>query len=349
MPADFATISGDMRIGMIGLGFMGLTHLKAYRNIGGVSIAAASAADPKALQGDLSEIGGNLGSGGETFDFSAVKKFTDPFECARCEDVDAVDICLPTDLHAPVALAALEAGKHVLVEKPMALDGEQCRQLIDAASKAGRLLMAAQVLRFFPPYLPLLDGMREGRFGRIAHALFRRRCAAPAWSAWLSDKSKSGGGVFDLLIHDIDMALALFGAPEAVSAWGREDLAAGIDMITAQLHYPGIESVTITGGWHHPKAYPFSMEYTVVGEHGTMEYSSAGREPAWYSAGGQETKLELSATDGYQAEIEYFVECASTGKAPERCLPQSSAQAVSVGRLLDEARHKRGERIACKL
>jgi predicted dehydrogenase len=328
---------------------MGLTHLKAYKNIPGVEIVAVSSNDPRALSGDLSAIGGNLGVAGEVFDFSTLRRFEDSFDCVRAEGIDAVDLCLPTDLHCPVALAALETGKHVLVEKPMALTGEECDRMIAAARSAGKVLMSAQVLRFFPAYLPLLDAVQSGRLGRIHHALFRRRCAAPGWSLWLTDKSKSGGGVFDLLIHDFDMALACFGPPDAVSAWGHEDLARGIDMITAQLHYAGLGSVTVTGGWHHPKAYPFSMEYTVVGENGAIEYSSAGREPRWYDNDGTESQLPLSATDGYQAEIEYFVDCCRNNAWPARCTPESSAAAVKVARLADEARARKGEPVPCKL
>lgn len=338
-----------MRVGLIGLGFMGLTHLKGYVRLPGVTVAAVSALDRKALEGDLSSVGGNLGTGGETFDFSQARKYLDPFECARDTGIDAVDICLPTALHAPVALEALRNGKHVLVEKPMALDGAQCEEMIAAAKQAGRTLMAAQVLRFFPPYLPLIGGVQDGRFGRVLHATFRRRCAAPPWSEWMTDKAKSGGGVFDLLIHDIDMALVLFGKPDAVSAWGYEDLSGGVDVVTAQLHYPGIPNVTVTGGWHHKKSYPFSMEYTVVGEAGTMEYSSAGRDPAWYASDGSEERLALPAVDGYQAEIEYFLDCCRTGKAPERCSPESSAAAVKLARLIDEARTQKGEPVPCKL
>ena len=142
---------------------MGLTHLKGWRNVPEVEIAAVSSDDPKTLGGDLSGVQGNLGGSGETFDFSSAKKYADAFECVRDAQVDAVDLCLPTRLHAPVALAALEAGKHVLVEKPMGLDGNECDRMIETAANAGRILMAAQVLRFAPAYRPLLAGMAAGR------------------------------------------------------------------------------------------------------------------------------------------------------------------------------------------
>jgi predicted dehydrogenase len=327
---------------------MGLTHLKGWRNVPEVEIAAVSSDDPKTLGGDLSGVQGNLGGSGETFDFSSAKKYADAFECVRDAQVDAVDLCLPTRLHAPVALAALEAGKHVLVEKPMGLDGNECDRMIEAAAKAGRILMSAQVLRFAPAYRPLLDGVAAGRFGPVRQAIFRRRCAAPAWSLWLGDRAQSGGGVFDLLIHDFDIALACFGRPEAVSAWGVEELSRGLDLLTAQLHYPGIASVTVTGGWHHPKSYPFSMEYTVSGDSGTLEYSSAGREPKFYGADGSEHAEPLDEIDGYQAEIEYFAACCRDNRQPERCTPESSAQAVRVARLAEQARAGKGEPVPCR-
>lgn len=332
---------------MLGLGFMGSTHLKAYGKIAGVEIGAVASVDAAALEGDLSRIQGNLGSGGERYDFSGVEKFGDAMEAALRARVDAVDVCLPTNLHAPVAIAALEAGKHVLVEKPMALSGAECAKMIDAAKASGRVLMSAQVLRFTDEYQPLIAAVREGKLGRLRHAMFRRRCAAPGWTAWSAEKEMSGGGVFDLVIHDVDMALYLWGAPKTVAAWGHEDLWRGVDMITAQLDYGEKGTVTVTGGWHHPKAYPFSMEYTVVGDGGAMEFSSAGRPPRWYGNDGSEEAAVMAGKDGYQAEIEYFVECCRAGRRPEMCTPESSAMAVELTRVMSAARAKRGEAVPC--
>ncbi len=338
-----------MRIAVLGLGFMGSTHLKAYKNIPGARLVAVASDIEEQLTGDLSKIQGNIGGPGEKFDFSAVHKYRDPFEAVRDADVEAVDICLPTDQHAAVALAALAAGKHVLVEKPMALDGATADKIIAAAERGGRVLMSAQVVRFLPVYRAAADMLRSGKLGAARAAIFRRRCAAPAWSKWLSDPALSGGGVFDLLIHDIDFCMHLFGKPEAVSATGYEDLPRGIDWIAAQLWYPAIGSVVVSGGWHHPKAYPFSMEYTIVADGGTIEYSSAVKPPILYTAEGCEQPLELADADGYQAELEYFLECASAGRHPEFCPPRESAAAVKLARLMLKSRSGNGEKIACDL
>jgi len=337
-----------MRIAVIGLGFMGSTHIKAMRSLPDlVTLSAICSNNEAALSGDMSGIQGNLGGPGEKFDFSGVSKYREIDAVLADPAVDAVDICLPTDLHASVTMKALQAGKHVLLEKPMALSGAECDALIAEADKQKKTLMVAQVLRFFPMYLSLKETLPS--LGTARNAIFRRRCAAPAWSQWLKDKSKSGGGVFDLLIHDYDVALWMFGKPSQVSAAGFEALEQGIDIITAQLHYPSGLVATVTGGWHHPKAYPFSMEYTVVADGGTIEYSSAGKPPVLYAADGSEQPLPQASHDGYTEEIRYFVECAKSGAAPDRCLPTHSAEATKLALLCNEARLKNGEKIECRI
>ena len=336
-----------MKIAVLGLGFMGSTHLKALTHVPDATLAAILSNDKRAREGDLSGVQGNLGGPGERYDFSAVKKYRDPAEVMADPEIDAVDICLPTFLHAPVALQALQAGKHVLVEKPLALTGEEADQLLAEARRRNRVLMSAQVLRFFPQYQILRDTLPT--LGATHHALFRRRCAAPAWSKWLHNKAKSGGGVFDLLIHDIDMALWLFGLPLRISAIGTEDLGRGIDLLTATLFYAKGLTVTITGGWHHPKSYPFSMEYTVVADGGTLEYSSAGRPPTLYKEDGSENPLDLGTRDGYVEEMRYFVKCVQANHQPEYCTPESSVQAVKLALLLDQARERNGEVIPCHI
>ncbi len=336
-----------MRIAILGLGFMGSTHVKALQKIPSAKLVAVASQEEKRLAGDLSDIQGNIGGPGEKMDFSQVNKYWDAEEAVRDPAVEAVDICLPTDQHTPIAIAALRAGKHVLVEKPMALDGAAADQMMREAEKSGRILMVAQVLRFFPSYRAASDLVRSGKLGQIRSALFRRRCAAPGWSQWMQDSSKSGGGVFDLLIHDVDIALHMLGAPEAVSATGYEAMPRGIDTITAQFVYPKINTVTVTGGWHHPKAYPFSMEFTVVGDEGTLEFSSDGRPLTLYRANGEQELVETPEVDGYLAELRYFLECAEAGRKPELCPPEESAAAVKWTRRMVESRNKNGEKLGC--
>jgi len=328
---------------------MGSTHLKALRSVPGAEIAAVYSSDEKKLSGDLTGIQGNIGGPGEKLDFARVKKYREMEPLLNDDEIDAVDICLPTDLHASVAIEALRAGKHVLVEKPMALDGASAQNMVDEARRSDRVLMAAQVLRFMPVYRVLRDALCGGELGAARHATFRRRCAAPAWSKWLGDADRSGGGIFDLLIHDVDMCLHLFGYPEMVSATGYSAPESGIDVITGELHYPGLGTAIVAGGWHHPKSYPFSMGYTVVADKGTIEYDSSGVAPTLYKLDGTAETLTLPADEGYVGELQYFVECCQSGKQPELCPPEESAAAVKLMRLLVEARNENGGRIPCKL
>jgi predicted dehydrogenase len=331
-----------MKIAVLGLGFMGSVHLGALREVEGAELAAVFSNDERRLSGDLSSSQGNLGGAGGQYDFSAIQRYRDLDAVFQDPAIDAVDICLPTHLHETAAIQALRAGKHVLVEKPMALDGAAARRMIAASEEHGRVLMVAQVLRFFPAYMALRDTLP--RLGPVRSAFFRRRCAAPAWGGWLKDPEKSGGGVFDLLIHDVDMCLHLFGAPLAVSATGLTEAAHGMDLLNAQLFYRfGV--VGVAGGWHRPGAFPFSMEYSVAAEGGVVEYNSAGRAPTLYTD--TEQPLELETRDGYAAEIQYFVDCCRANRRPDRCPPEESAHAVDLMHALLAARARNGEKISC--
>ncbi len=335
-----------MTLAIVGLGFMGATHLKAARGISGLDLAVVSR-DPKKLAGDLSSVAGNMSGFEKSVDLSAIKTYRSFEEVLADPSIDAVDLCLPTALHEPFTLEALEAGKHVLVEKPMAIDEDACQRMIEAAERAKRILMVAQVLRFFPSYGGLKQWVASRQSGAIRAGFFRRRTAAPGWGPWLKDKQQSGGGVFDLLIHDLDMALYLFGVPERVSATGYEALERQVDVIAAELYYPDF-TVTVTGGWYH-EGYPFSMEYTVTGENGTMEYSLALPKPLLYQPGEAASEVNAGDVDGYQAEIAYFMECVRSGSKPSQCAPEDSKRAVALANLLLASRAAAGKVLACQI
>jgi predicted dehydrogenase len=324
---------------MVGLGFMGATHLAAFSKIPDVRVAAACTNSAKALAGDLSDIGGNLKQANGVYDFSAVRKYTDWRELVMDKELDAVDICLPTDLHAAVAIAAMAAGKHVLCEKPMALTMADCERMIAAAEEHKRVLMVAQVLRFWPEYLYLQDFGRRKEYGAIRSATFVRQCGLPDWSHWLPVEERSGGATMDLLIHDIDQALLLCGMPQKVAA---KKLGDG-DALTATLLYGGGPEVRIQGGWFAP-GVPFSMSFQARAERAELELRPDGLMLS--DAAGQRTKVDADG-DGYEAEVGYFVDCCRKGTQPERCLPRESAQAVKVALLLKQSREMGGEQVKC--
>jgi predicted dehydrogenase len=321
-----------VKLAVIGLGFMGSTHVKAVRALPGVELAAVCSRDPKKLSGDFSGIRGNIGDPGGQVDLSGVARHREIGTLLADPSIDAVDICLPTEMHERVAIEALRAGKHVLVEKPMALDGPAACRMVQEAERQERALMAAQVIRFWPEYAALRDTVRSGRLGALRGAVVRRRCAAPSWGNW------EGGGAFDLLIHDVDFVLHLWGKPEALSATGACDDRAGIDLLHATFFYPGGGDVLITGGWLNRGACPFSMEFTATFDRDTIEFSTAS------GAGVMNCPPERA----YAAEIAYFARCCA-GEPNELCPPSESADAIKLLRLALAARSHRGEKMPCTI
>ncbi|HKD07053.1 MAG TPA: Gfo/Idh/MocA family oxidoreductase [Bryobacteraceae bacterium] len=331
-----------MNVAVLGLGYMGATHVSAWAKVADARVAAVMSSSETKLSGDLSAIEGNLGNSGERLDFSGMRKYRRVEEALAADDIEAIDICLPTDLHARTAITALRAGKHVLLEKPMALDTADADDILRAAAESGRVLMVGHVLRFLPAYRAAAEWVAGA--GRVHSALFRRRCAAPSWSAWLLDERRSGGSVCDLLIHDTDYCISIWGMPQSVRATGSCDLSRGIDVIGAELQYDGVGPVTITGGWHHPRAYPFSMEFTIVADAGTLEWSSAdSRGLVLYSPDGESRALPLDTADPFEAELRYFAECARAGRQPDFCPPSQSRDAAALSRLMLRSREHNGQ------
>ncbi len=319
---------------------MGGMHVGTITKRPDAQLAAVCAKNGKALEGDFSESGGNLERPAEKYDFSNVRKYNEWRNLISDAELDIVDICLPTDMHAEVAIAALQAGKHVLCEKPMALSADDCGRMEDAAAQAGRILMIGQVLRFWPEYKALKSYAISGEYGPFRQATFTRRCALPDWSKWLPDEARSGGALLDFLVHDVDQALWLFGIPQRVAA---KQLGSG-DAVMATLIYPGGPEVRIQGGWFGAGT-PFSMSFLVRADRAEFELTPDGLLLSDMS--GQRKKVEVESGDAYAAEFNYFLDCCRDGKQPELCMPHDSAAAVKVALAIKESRAKDGEQITC--
>ena len=319
-----------MRVVVSGLGFMGATHAGVWSRMAGVELYGGVSRDP-----GKHSTGGNLGRDAVPLDFSRVKTFHTLEEALRDDAVDAVDLCTPTDRHAPEAMACLRAGKHCLVEKPLALTGELADHVIQEAEHSGRILMTAQVLRFMPAYVAAKE--QVGQLGPVRAATFRRRCAAPAWNQWLTDPERSGGGAFDLLIHDVDYARWVFGLPRSVRASGAVDPKRGIDTLAGELDFDGF-TVAVMGGWHLTGDYPFSMEFTILCDGGVLEYSSATGDLNLFPIGGPKETVKLPPGDAFEQELAHFRDCVNRGTASLVCPPRESADAVKIMESLVKSR-----------
>lgn len=322
-----------MKIGIIGFGFMGGVHLAAIERLDGVAVTAiASRTRPlpdAPPRGNLDHV--------KSSRFPANTRWYSDWRQLLDADIDAVDICLPTHLHKDVAMGALERGKHVLCEKPMALSARDCDELLAAASKSGRVFMVAHVLRFAYPYLFAASFLRERLQDRVRECTMTRRAGYPQWSEWLSRKDCSGGAVLDLLIHDIDQVLKLFGKPTAVSAISDGD----IDTIRGRLRYPGGLKVNIEGGWYAPETQ-FSAGFQIQGVDASLSFQDGVLQQ---TLGGQVQEVEIPEHDEYFEQMKYFVECCRNLTVPERSLPAESAQAVRLANLLKESRDRDGKEL----
>jgi predicted dehydrogenase len=322
---------------MIGRGFMGTTHLNSYAQVPEVEVVAVCPATMRARSGNL----GNANDKPLVPEASSIRKCAGWRELIEVPELDAVDICLPTDMHADVAVAALAAGKHVLCEKPMALASADCDRMIAAAEQNDRILMIGQVLRFWPEYRALESFVKSGEHGRIRSALFVRRCGVPDWSPWLADESRSGGAVIDLLIHDIDQALLLFGAPDRVAA---KSIGGGPDTLMATLIYPDGPEVRIQGGWFQAGT-PLSMSFQVRADRAELEWTPQGLMLSGQT--GERKRIEVAQGGGYDAEIAYFVDCCRNNRRPEQCIPQDSARALRIALAFKASRDEGGAQVKC--
>jgi predicted dehydrogenase len=200
---------------------MGWIHYLSYQKTKGVKLAAICTRDAKKLAGDWRGIKGNFGPPGEQVDLAGVKKCSALSEVLRDPAIDLVDLCLPPNLHADAALAALKAGKHVFVEKPMALTAADCDKMVKAAEKAGKQLLVGHVLPLLPEYAYARKAIASDKYGKLLGGHFKRVISDPLWLKDFYDPAKVGGPLVDLHVHDAHFIRLLFGMPTAVTSQGR--------------------------------------------------------------------------------------------------------------------------------
>jgi len=323
-----------VNVGIVGLGMMGTTHFRGYQEIPEAEVVAVCDVSGKKLAGDWSEAAGNIDTGSAaTQDLASIRTY-EALEAFLADDgIDLVDLCVPTFQHADFTVRALEAGKHVFCEKPMARTAADCERMIRAAEKAGRFLAVGHVLRFWPEYLVIKDMIDDGRYGKVTGVMMTRLSPRPGWTwdNWILDETRSGGAPLDLHIHDADTVQWYFGPPNRVSAVGTEE-AKAMGHIVATYHYADGPAVVAEGGWDYPATFPFRMEASVMFEKAAVEFSTRTSPTlVVYEEGADEpVHPEVPAHDGYTEELRYFVGCVAAGTPPDRIAPQEAARAVAI-------------------
>ena len=318
-----------IRFGVLGLGFMGRSHLASLPAIDGVEVAAVYDPVDERLNGPLDPGGGNLDTGGSAADTSGIRRADSVAEVL--EAVDAVVVATPSYLHADLTCEALSAGKHVFCEKPMALSVADCDRMIAASKSAGKQLMIGHVLRFFGEYAAAASAVRSGEYGPLLSIAMLRQCGVPTFGArgWFADYARSGGPVLDLHIHDVDFTLHLLGAPRAVrsTAWTASDGVSG-EIHTTYDYGPDGPVVTAAGGWSPGAGQPFVASFRMCFESTTLAYSTTGGGLVRYGPDGAETLP--GDVGGYFAEMVDFVDAVRNGTPSETCPPTSSRSAVAL-------------------
>lgn len=197
-----------IRIGVIGTGSIAMEHLRAYQKNPHVEIYALCDLNAELLAKRAAE-------------FGVEHTFTNCEDMLKLPEIDAVSVCTWNSAHAPCSIAALNAGKHVLCEKPMAMNAKEAMAMKEAAERNGKLLMIGFVRRFGNDCDILKDMIDNDQFGEIyyAKATYLRRNGNPG--GWFGDKARSGGGpLIDLGVHVIDLSRYLLGGPKPVSVYG---------------------------------------------------------------------------------------------------------------------------------
>jgi UDP-N-acetylglucosamine 3-dehydrogenase len=301
-------------VAILGGGFMGAAHAANYKALGGrVRVKTVASRQSERAAAVAGSVGAEL-----TGDVDAALR--DP-------EVDVVDICLPTGLHRETAEAALAAGKHVFLEKPIALTLADADVIVAAAERAQGFLMVGLVLRFWPEYVELRRRVSAGELGRpLAVSTFR--LSPPAdWNDWMADPAQSGGVPVDLLVHDFDQMNWLLGEPRRVYARAPVQ-----GHVLAIVDYDEAQGVA-EGSMAMPGSYPFSSNVRVLCQGGVAEYSfsaapaedggnigasSAPRGLRLYPAGGDPVTVPVESADPWGPELAYFLACVEQGRAPEQ-------------------------------
>ncbi|GKS11428.1 oxidoreductase [Paenibacillus chitinolyticus] len=323
-------LNDEIRIGVIGAGNIGNVHILGLLETPGVTVAAVAdvflpLAEARAKEHQISKVYGN----GEDL-------IHDP-------DIDAVVIAVSNEWHAPLAVKALQAGKHVLLEKPMAIDVKAAKEIVLAERESGNVLMISHQRRWEPLNMQVKELVQRGKLGSIYHAKtgWLRRKGIPGWGTWFTQMSKSGGGpLIDIGVHMLDLSLSLMGNPRPVSvfgatysefgpkrrgigSWGKPNWSGSYDvedLATALIKMDNGSTLTLDVSWAALTETDNQPYIHLLGTEGgaTLRGSSYGKLFAEMFDKEIDVELQLpeQQTDPRLLMNMHFLECIRTGSEP---------------------------------
>ncbi|WP_169084905.1 Gfo/Idh/MocA family protein [Paenibacillus sp. PL91] len=318
-----------LKVGLIGFGFMGRMHFDNYVRLAAEGAPLQLVAICDLLIEELKEgkASGNIATEQDVYDLTPYNLYDNIAAMLENEELDVVDITLPTYLHADLACSLLERGLHVLCEKPVASSSEDGWRMANTAKRTGKTLMIGQCLRFWPAYEYLKASVEDKRFGAVTSGYFFRGSGAP--KGWFLEGDKSGGCLLDMHIHDADMVHWLFGKPEKVSTIARNVIpGSGYDVVSTNYIYPDGKVLNAQADWTLEGDFGFAMTYRVNFEGGNIVFENGqvkvnpNKEPGFIA--------ELSEDMGYYRQIKYFIESVEAGTPVSICLPESAVGTLEI-------------------
>lgn len=302
-----------LKVAMLGMGNISGAHRAAWKGIPEAKVIAVCDIRPEKADAAAEDM--------------SAKAYYNFGDMLAAEQFDILDICLPTYLHADYTVKALNAGVHVLCEKPVSLKKEDVDRVYDAAKKNGKCVMIAQVVRFWHEYLVLKDAYDTGKYGRLLSGRMTRLGSTPkaSWDGWMRDPERSGMVPFDLHIHDLDFMIYTFGKPEKMTRFR-----AGTptqDYFEAIYQYPDFfisaEAAWFDCTYRFQCAFRFQFEkavlefkdgkLTIFNQNGEIEGADGKK--------GEEGDGYVPKTNAYFEEIRYFVDCVLAGKPCDKVKP----------------------------
>lgn len=273
-------MNSKLRIGIIGCGTIGSVHADAYAKVAAAKVTALCDSLPERLREKAER-------------HKISKTYSDYHQLLSDPEIDAVSICVPNDMHAPIAIDAFKAGKHVFLEKPMTLNAEIGKTILDARDASGKKLQMGMVWRQTPEAIVVKEAVDNGRLGEIYQIrvkLIRRR-GIPGLGGWFTTKSQSGGGgLIDIAVHFLDLAMWMTGYWEPTRVSAKTYSKFGSPM--KEYHYVSM--------WAGPPKYDgvFDVDDYAAGLIRFGKKATLSFEVAWACNAEDESWIELLGTRG---------------------------------------------------
>ena len=309
-----------LKVAVVGVGGISGAHIPAWEEMKDAELVALCDIRPERME-----------------KYEGKRCYTDIDELLKNEELDILDICLPTYLHADVACKAMELGINVITEKPVSLKNEDVERVYACAEKNGVKFMVAQVLRFWPEYELLKEIYDTKKYGKLLSGTMTRLGCYPKWSwdGWMMDEKRSGLVPFDLHIHDLDFMVYAFGEPKVAHQF-RSKLP-DQDFISLTYDF-GDFFINTEASWY-ATSYPFTAEFrfqfedaVVANENGKMMIYLRDDEKIDLSqdAEGDTGAINLPKSDAYANEINYFADCVKNNKPVDKVKPSELSCVLNI-------------------